>query len=93
MHVAVLIIVSTIGVKGMGNFMSNHDTDTTIVLFSTLVLVIKWRLQNTSWEVDAVAFWVVIGIDIKSRTRPFILINRIIKMINGITFSELGNVF
>ena len=77
----------------MGNFMSNHDTDTTIVLFSTLVFVIKWSLQNTSREVDTVTFWVVIGIDIKGRTRPFILINRIIKMINGITFSELGNIF
>ena len=77
----------------MGNFMSNHDTDTTIVLFSTLVLVIKWSLQNTSREVDTVTFWIVIGIDIKGRTRPFILINRIIKMINGITFSKLGNIF
>ncbi|XOQ56174.1 MAG: hypothetical protein ACFWTT_00795 [Lactobacillus delbrueckii] len=49
-HISVFIKFSTTIIKGMRNFMTNSCTNTTVICTTGLMNIIKWRLQNTSWE-------------------------------------------
>lgn len=90
--VAILIIMPTRAVEGMGELVACHRTKCAIRQICRNVDIEHRELHNTSWEDDLVARRVVVRVDCRHGHAPFIAINRLAQCLPLLPNTELSHV-